>query len=94
MNRSIKSESLIFEDQLNLLTGFIASSSIDPASNLDQSATGFDVGASGIIYNENYLIGLAIKHVNQANISLNQEVEEPRDMSISLQGAYEFDLNK
>ena len=62
--------------------------------NLDQSATGFDVGASGIIYNENYLLGLAIKHVNQANISLNQEVEEPRDMSISLQGAYEFDLNK
>ncbi|MGB2116844.1 MAG: type IX secretion system membrane protein PorP/SprF [Flavobacteriaceae bacterium] len=94
LNRSLKSENLVFEDQLNLLTGFIASSSIDPASNLDQSATGFDVGASGIIYNENYLLGLAIKHINQANISLNQEVEEPRDMSISLQAAYEFDLNK
>ena len=94
LNRSLKAENLIFEDQLNLLTGFIASSSIDPASNIDQSSSGFDVGASGIIYNENYLVGLAIKHINQANISLNQENKSPRDMSITLQGAYEFDLNK
>jgi len=37
--------------------------------------------------------GLNLKHLNQPNISLNDEADDNKELLISLQGAYEIDLN-
>lgn len=92
-SRSLKADQLIFEDQLNLLSGYIAAVSEDPLSLIDQSRNHFDLGASVLIYNEDFLVGLSFKHLNQPDISFNEGVSFKKDLSMSLQGAYERNLN-
>ena len=53
----------------------------------------FDLGASFIIHNEKYLAGLSFKHLNKPNTSFNKEEKLEKPIQISIQGAYEFDLN-
>ena len=89
----INVENLIFEDQLNTNTGFISSESIDPMAPIIGGVNYYDLGASFIIHNEFYMIGLSLKHLNKPNISYNKEAPVVKPISIGLQGAYEFNIN-
>ena len=90
---SVNPENLIFEDQLNTSTGLINPESIDPLAPLISSVNYFDLGASFILHTDKYLAGLTFKHLNKPNTSYNKEIPFEKPIQISLQGAYEFDLN-
>ena len=92
-NSRVSIDNLIFGDQLNMATGFISTESIDPLAPIISSVNYFDLGASFIIHNEFYLIGLSLKHLNKPNISYNKEIPYSKPISIGLQGGYEFNIN-
>ena len=92
-SRSVNPENLIFEDQLNTATGFINTESIDPLAPVISSVNYLDLGASFMLHTDRFMAGLALKHLNKPNTSYNQEVEAEMPIQISVQGAYEFDLN-
>jgi len=90
---SVNADNLIFEDQLNMSTGFISTETIDPLAPLIANINYFDLGASFIIHNEFYMIGLSLKHLNKPNISYNKEVPYTKPIRVGLQAGYEFDIN-
>lgn len=90
--QSLEGSKLIFEDQINLISGFIAAKSDDPLSTIDFTSNYFDIGASVLVYNERFLAGLSLKHLNQPDISYSNESIK-KSLLISLQGAYEFNIN-
>jgi len=87
---------LIFEDQIlgpGIPFGTVNQESIDPLAPFISNSSYFDLGASFIIHNEKYLAGLSFKHLNKPNTSFNKEEKLEKPIQISIQGAYEFDLN-
>lgn len=92
-NTQVNKEALIFEDQLNATSGFINTETIDPLGDLLGNANYFDFGVSFLIHNQNYILGLSLKHLNRPNTSLNKEREYNKPLSLSLQGGKEFDIN-
>ena len=86
-------DNLVFGDQLDTTTGFISTESIDPLAPIVSNVNYFDLGASFIIHNEYYLLGLSLKHLNKPNVSFNKEVPYAKPISIAIQGAYEFNIN-
>ena len=90
---SVNPDNLIFEDQLDNSTGFINSQYIDKLAPGISSINYFDLGASFILHTDKYLAGLTFKHLNKPNTSYNKEIPFEKPIQISLQGAYEFDLN-
>ena len=92
-NSRLDYSSLVFEDQINVLTGYIAGVSRDPI-NVDNKINYLDVGASGVVHNNrNLFFGLSIKHINRPETSFNSEASNKKDMFMSLQMGYEKDLN-
>ena len=55
---------LIFQDQIDLTLGTISGVSRDPLADFSPSTNYFDIGASALIYNERFLIGLSLDHIN------------------------------
>lgn len=90
---SVNPENLIFEDQLDTATGFINSESIDPLAPVISNVNYLDLGASFILHSDQFMAGLSLKHLNRPNTSYNKEVPFEKPIQISVQGAYEFDLN-
>ena len=90
---SVNPENLIFEDQLNTATGFINTESIDPLAPVISNVNYLDLGASFILHTDKFMAGLTLKHLNKPNTSYNKEVPIEKPIQISIQGAYEFDLN-
>ncbi|MDA9305814.1 type IX secretion system membrane protein PorP/SprF [Flavobacteriaceae bacterium] len=86
--------SFIFEDQLDQATGFINIETNDPSGIDIRDTNYFDIGASFIIHNEDFMVGLSIKNLNRPNISLNPEAEELKNIKYTLSGAYEFNINQ
>ena len=84
---------LVFEDQLDQASGFVNSETIDPVGTTIQNINYFDMGASFILHDDNFLLGLSLKHLNRPNVSYNQEFEEAKPIQYTLNGAYEFSLN-
>lgn len=89
----LENADLIFGDQLNLISGTISTVSNDPLSYNDLNSNYLDFGAAMVLYNENFMVGLSFKHLNQPDISMNKEFNLKKPMSISLQAAYERDIN-
>ena len=95
------STKLIFEDQLSAISGFLQAQSNDPILQAGLgSANYIDLGASFLVHSSNYLFGISVKHLNQPDISYNNESSGNTDDSAnilpikySLQGGYEFDIN-
>ena len=58
---SVNSDNLVFEDQLNMSTGFISTETIDPLAPLIANINYFDLGVSFLIHNEFYMLGLSLK---------------------------------
>ena len=92
-SNQLENEALIFGDQLNLILGSISTTSNDPLSFNELSTNYIDFSASGILYTENFLFGVTAKHLNQPDISFNQEFKLKKSLFFSVQGAYERDLN-
>lgn len=92
-NRKVDASNYIFEDQLVISEGVILPTSNDPSLTTPQTNNSFDAGIGAILYNETFLVGLSAKHINQAGISFDTEVNEQRDLSISIQGAYETEID-
>ena len=84
---------LVFQDQLDLQLGTIVGTSIDPLAEIKPATNYFDVGASGLIYNEKFLFGVHLAHLNSPNISFNKETEINKDIAITFLGAIELDIN-
>lgn len=90
---SVNPENLVFEDQLDTATGFINSESIDPLAPVISNVNYLDLGASFMLHSDKFMAGLTLKHLNRPNTSYNKEVPFEKPIQISVQGAYEFDLN-
>jgi hypothetical protein len=92
-NSSLNFNSLVFEDQINVLTGSIAGVSNDPI-NIDNKVNFFDIGAGASLHNStNMLFGLNIKHINRPETSFNGNASNKKDLFMSVQAGYEMDLN-
>ena len=90
---SLNYNNLIFEDQINVLTGTIAGVSIDPV-NVDDQINYFDLAAGFSLHNnENLFFGLNAKHLNTPDTSFNSTAKNKKELLLSLQAGYEYDLN-
>lgn len=92
-NSRLDFSSLVFEDQINVLTGSIAGVSRDPV-NVDNTINYLDIGAGGMIHNNrNMFFGFNIKHINQPETSFNSNTSNKKEMLLSFQSGFEKDLN-
>ncbi|WP_111707436.1 type IX secretion system membrane protein PorP/SprF [Lutibacter citreus] len=92
-NNRLDFSALVFEDQINVLTGNISGLSIDPV-NANSGISYFDLGVGAHIHNSrNMFFGFNLKHLNKPNTSLNDDYDENTDILIGLQAGYEIDLN-
>ena len=90
---SLNYNNLIFEDQINVLTGSIAGVTIDPV-NVDGEINYFDLAAGFSLHNnENLFFGLNAKHMNTPDTSFNSTAKNKKELLLSLQAGYEYDLN-
>ena len=85
---------LVFQDQIDLTLGTISGVSRDPLADFSPSTNYFDIGASALIYNERFLIGLSLDHINTPNVSFNNESNIDKEIAFSLQAALEFNVNQ
>lgn len=76
-------QNLLLEDQINIFSGTINPVSSDPL-NLNETRNFFDFSTSYMFYNDDSWIGLSLRHLNQPNISLAFDTEEPLDLFMSL----------
>jgi type IX secretion system PorP/SprF family membrane protein len=76
-------QNLLLEDQINLNTGNLNTSSLDPLL-LSQLRNFFDFSSSVLFNNEDSWIGLSVKHLNKPNISLTENGNIPLDVFISV----------
>lgn len=93
-SNNIDRSSLIFQDQIDLTLGTISGASRDPLADFSPSTNYFDIGASALIYNSRFLIGLSLDHVNTPNVSFNSESNFEKEISFSVQSALEFNVNQ
>jgi len=84
---------LIFGDQLNSITGLINAESKDELAQLITSTNYFKIGASFILHNYDFLLGLSLMNLNRPNTSFNKETSYRSPILVSLQAAYEFNIN-
>jgi type IX secretion system PorP/SprF family membrane protein len=93
-NNKLDFNSLLFGDQIDVLTGDISAFSIDPV-NANDNVSYFDFGVGAHAHNsENMYFGFNLKHLNQPDISFNSENNDQKELFLSLQGAYEMDINR
>jgi type IX secretion system PorP/SprF family membrane protein len=88
-NKSYGFQNLVLEDQLNIGTGTIDATSIDPIA-LNEKQNFIDLSAGALFNNEFAWIGLSLKHLNRPNISFTQAGNQPLEMFMSVSGGYEL----
>ena len=92
-NNRLDYSSLIFEDQINVLTGYVAGITRDPVT-IDNKINYVDIGAGAVVHNNRSLFfGLNLKHINRPETSFNSDASNKKDLFISAQSGYERDLN-
>lgn len=87
--KSFAFQNLLLEDQINIRTGAINTSSMDPML-LNRKATFFDMSAGMVFNTDQIWIGLSMKHLNRPNISFSSEGNVPLNTFFSLSAGYEF----
>lgn len=87
--KSFAFQNLLLEDQINIRSGIINTSSIDPLL-LNDKVSFFDATAGMVFNTENMWIGLSMKHLNKPNISFTQDGNIPLNTFFSLSTGYEF----
>ena len=92
-SKNLNPSNLIFEDQINSITGYINQESIDPLADFFFAKNYTNLGASFILHDTDFLVGLSFENLNQPNIAYDDDVEFLVPISIGMQAAYEFNLN-
>ncbi|MBF4469839.1 type IX secretion system membrane protein PorP/SprF [Flavobacterium sp. HJJ] len=87
--KSFAFQNLLLEDQINIRTGAINTSSMDPML-LNRKTTFFDMSAGMVFNTDQIWIGLSMKHLNRPNISFSSEGNVPLNTFFSLSAGYEF----
>ena len=87
--KSFGFENLLLQDQINIRSGTINSSSVDP-SILNNKVHFLDVSAGMVFNKEDFWVGLSIKHLNRPNISFSEGENLPLETFFSLSTGYEF----
>ena len=91
---SSRSEKLILEDQIDVLTGFTAVQSSDPLVHGAQlNINYFDVNAGVLVHSNKYIFGFSVQHLNRSNVSFNAEAIEKIPMRFVFQSIGEWPLN-
>jgi len=91
--KSYNFKNLLLEDQINVSTGAISSSTIDQgALNQKDNVNFFDISAGFLVDNEKGWFGASLKHLNRPNISFLNNNNIPLDLFLSLHGGYAFDI--
>ena len=92
-SKNLNPASLVFEDQINSITGYVNQESIDPLADFFFAKNYTNLGASFILHSADFLLGLSFENLNQPNIADNDDVEFLIPITIGFQAAYEFNLN-
>ncbi len=87
-SKSYGFQNLILEDQLNIDTGIIDPTSIDPLG-ANNKVNYLDIGAGVLFNNEQAWIGASLRHLNKPNISFTNAGNLPLDMFFSVNAGYE-----
>jgi len=87
--KSFAFQNLLLEDQINIKTGIINASSMDPLL-LNRKVNFLDVSAGMVFNTDEMWIGLSMKHLNKPNISFSSEGNVPLNTFFSLSAGYEF----
>lgn len=87
--KSFGFQNLLLEDQINIRTGVVNTSSMDPML-LNRRATFFDFSAGMVFNTDKAWIGLSMKHLNKPNIAFSSEGNVPLNTFFSLSAGYEF----
>ena len=69
---NLNPSNLIFEDQINSISGYINQESIDPLADYFFANSHADLGASFILHNRDFLIGLTFNNLNRPNTSFDR----------------------
>jgi type IX secretion system PorP/SprF family membrane protein len=86
--KSFGFQNLLLEDQINIFTGVVNTSSID-SSVLNERITFVDFATSVLFHNEDSWFGMTLRHLTQPDISFTlQGNNAPLDMFFSVHGAY------
>lgn len=92
--KSYNFKNLLLEDQININTGAISSSSVDlGVLNQKDNINFFDVSAGFVIDNQDGWFGLSVKHLTRPNISFLNDNHVPLDLFLSLHAGYAFDID-
>lgn len=100
-NSRLDYNQLVFEDQINILTGSIVGISNDPI-NINNYVNYFDVGAGVSFYNANDFLGdetkvffgANAKHINRPETSFNTNSYNKKELLMSFQSGIQLDINK
>lgn len=84
---------LTFGDQLNSFTGSINSKSNDPLADITSSSNYYYMGASFLLHSYDFMFGLSLSNLNKPDTSFNKESDYESPILISIQGAYEININ-
>jgi type IX secretion system PorP/SprF family membrane protein len=87
--KSFAFQNLLLKDQINIRTGSVNTSSIDPLLKNDKISF-FDVSAGMVFNTEKMWIGLSMKHLNKPDISFTTNGNVPLNTFFSLSTGYEF----
>ena len=93
VSKNLNPSNLIFEDQINSITGYINQESIDPLSEFFFAKNYTYLGASFLLHNSDFLIGLNFDYLNKPNVAYETDVAFLVPISYGMQVAYEFNLN-
>ncbi len=94
-NKSNRFRNLTLGDQININTGVINSTSVDPYSSTITNPHFMDF-STGLVferedfYGTSYWFGASVKHLNRPNISFVEGEKEPLDIFFSIHGNYRF----
>ena len=89
--KSFNFNNLILEDQINLSSGTISSSSVDGLS-INDKISYVDISASLLIHDENLWLGASVKHLNRPDISLTTTGNVELQPLATVTAGYEVEL--
>lgn len=93
-NKNYNFGNLLLEDQININTGVINTSSVDPNILSYSNKINFiDISSGLLMYTDDAWFGIGLKHLNRPDISFIENGNIPLEMFLSLHGGYALNLN-